>query len=29
MAGKLASVGAQIERVSIDSDANTAERTYE
>ena len=29
MAGKLASVGAQIEKVSIDSDANTAERTYE
>src|SRR6266852_5913737 len=29
MAGKLASVGAQIEKVSIDSDGTGAERTYE
>jgi UDP-N-acetylglucosamine 1-carboxyvinyltransferase len=29
MAGKLASVGAQIERVSIDSDGTGTERTYE
>jgi len=29
MAGKLASVGAQIERVSIDSDGTGSERTYE
>jgi len=29
MAGKLASVGAQIEKVAIDSDATGTERTYE
>ena len=29
MAGKLASVGAQIEKASIDSDGSGTERTYE